>query len=183
MAHGGGGRLMQDLIADIFARAFEGGTRNHDAAVLAASSQELAFTTDSYVVQPLFFPGGDIGSLAIHGTVNDLAMAGARARAISAGFILEEGLETQRLWDVACSMGRAARKLNVPIVTGDTKVIDVGKGDGLYINTSGVGDVITARPRPHCAGRRRVGQRRLGPTRHRRVVRTRRTIVRQRPDE
>jgi len=99
----------------------------------------LAMTTDSYVVHPLFFPGGDIGSMAIHGTVNDLAMSGARPLYLSCGFIIEEGLPMDTLWRVVCAMRDAARKCGVAIVTGDTKVVDRGKGDGLFINTTGIG--------------------------------------------
>lgn len=143
LAHGGGGRLMHELIERVFGRAFANpilDTR-HDAAVLEAPSGALAFTTDSYVVRPLWFPGGDIGSLAVHGTVNDLAMAGARPLWLSAAFIIEEGLPMETLWRVACSMREAARRCGVQIVTGDTKVVDKGKGDGLFINTTGLGVV------------------------------------------
>jgi hydrogenase expression/formation protein HypE len=141
MAHGGGGRLMQDLIEKLFLPSFSNPTlaRRHDGAVLQAGSQRLAFTTDSYVVRPLFFPGGDIGSLAINGTVNDLAMCGARARWLSAGFILEEGLPMETLWQVVQSMKSAAAAAQVELVTGDTKVVDKGKGDGLFLNTAGIG--------------------------------------------
>jgi hydrogenase expression/formation protein HypE len=141
LAHGGGGRLMHELIERLFGSAFANPILDarHDAAVFAAPSGALAFTTDSYVVRPLFFPGGDIGSLAVHGTVNDLAMAGARPLWLSAAFIIEEGLPMDTLWRVACSMRDAARRCGVEIVTGDTKVVDKGKGDGLFINTSGVG--------------------------------------------
>lgn len=141
MAHGGGGRLMHDLIAAMFGTVFSNPMldRRHDAAVLPMSPHRLAFTTDSYVVRPLFFPGGDLGSLAVHGTVNDLAMAGARPQYLSASFILEEGLPMETLWRVVTSMGRAAEQAGVWIVTGDTKVVDAGHGDGLFINTAGVG--------------------------------------------
>jgi hydrogenase expression/formation protein HypE len=141
LAHGGGGTLMQDLIGRIFMPAFANPhlATAHDGAVLEAGGQRLAFTTDSYVVQPLFFPGGDIGSLAINGTVNDLAMCGARAQWLSAGFIIEEGLPIETLWRVAESMKRAATAAGVSVVTGDTKVVDKGKGDGLFINTAGIG--------------------------------------------
>ncbi|MEG4172855.1 MULTISPECIES: hydrogenase expression/formation protein HypE [unclassified Microcoleus] len=140
LAHGGGGRLMHQLIEQMFLPIF--GSPNdvqHDAAVLSLSSHRIAFTTDSYVVRPLFFPGGDIGSLAIHGTVNDLAMAGARPLYLSLGFILEEGLPMETLWRVVQSIKQAADSANVKIVTGDTKVVDRGKGDGIFINTAGVG--------------------------------------------
>ncbi|MFE4108199.1 hydrogenase expression/formation protein HypE [Almyronema epifaneia] len=138
LAHGGGGRLMHQLIHQMFLATF-GAERSHDAAVLPIPTAKAAFTTDSYVVQPLFFPGGDIGSLAVHGTVNDLAMSGARPLYLSAGFILEEGLPMTTLWQVVQSMQQAAQQAGVAIVTGDTKVVDRGKGDGLYINTAGVG--------------------------------------------
>lgn len=138
MAHGGGGRLMRQLIASLFAAEF-GGETETDSAIVPVSGDRLAFTTDSFVVKPLFFPGGDIGSLAVHGTVNDLAVSGAAARVLSAGFILEEGLHSETLQRVVRSMARAAREAGVRIVTGDTKVVERGKADGLYINTSGIG--------------------------------------------
>jgi hydrogenase expression/formation protein HypE len=149
MAHGGGGRLMHQLISQMFLPAFEvPKSMQHDAAVfeLVTRNQEsvlakLAFTTDSYVVRPLIFPGGDIGSLAVYGTVNDLAMAGARPLYLSASFILEEGLPMSTLWQIVQSMQAAARIANIQIVTGDTKVVDKGKGDGIFINTAGVGIV------------------------------------------
>jgi hydrogenase expression/formation protein HypE len=141
LAHGGGGRLMHQLIEGVFIPTFGNPTLNtrHDSAVVQLNGTTLAFTTDSFVVRPLFFPGGDIGSLAVHGTVNDLAMCGARPLYLSAGFILEEGLPMATLWRVVCSMQEAARNANVQIVTGDTKVVDRGKGDGIFINTAGVG--------------------------------------------
>jgi hydrogenase expression/formation protein HypE len=140
-AHGGGGRLMHDLIEKIFVAAFDNPCLDvrHDGAVLPVNEGRLAFTTDSYVISPLFFPGGDIGSLAVHGTVNDLAMCGARPLSLSAGFILEEGFAMQDLWRIVQSMQRAAKASGVRIVTGDTKVVERGKGDGVFINTSGVG--------------------------------------------
>jgi hydrogenase expression/formation protein HypE len=121
---------------------------------LPSPGRRLAFTTDSYVVRPIFFPGGDIGSLAVHGTVNDLAMSGARSLYLSAAFILEEGLPMETLWRVVCSTRDAARACSVQIVTGDTKVVDKGKGDGLFLNTSGIGvlehalDIAPASVRP-----------------------------------
>lgn len=142
LAHGGGGKLMHQLIEKIFLATF--GTVNsvpHDAATLNLSGNRIALTTDSYVVRPLLFPGGDIGSLAINGTVNDLAMAGARPLYLSTGFILEEGLPMETLWRIVRSMQEAAVKAQVKIVTGDTKVVDKGKGDGVFINTTGVGIV------------------------------------------
>jgi hydrogenase expression/formation protein HypE len=113
----------------------------HDAAVLPFPAGRLAFTTDSYVVRPVVFPGGDIGSMAVHGTVNDLAMSGAHPLWLSAAFILEEGLPMETLWRLVCSMRDAAARCGVRIVTGDTKVVDKGKGDGLFINTAGIGVV------------------------------------------
>lgn len=139
LAHGGGGKLMQQLI-QMFLTAF--GTIDnvqHDAATLQLTGDKIALTTDSYVINPLFFPGGDIGSLAINGTVNDLAMAGARPLYLSVGFILEEGLPIETLWQVVQSMQQAAVAAKVQIVTGDTKVVDKGKGDGIFINTTGIG--------------------------------------------
>lgn len=142
IGHGGGGRLTQELIDAIFAPAFRNAALDarHDGAVVhQPGAARLAFTTDSHVVSPLFFPGGDIGKLAVHGTVNDLAMCGARPKWLSAGFILEEGLSLETLRRVVASMAEAARSAGVVIVTGDTKVVERGKGDGLYINTAGVG--------------------------------------------
>ena len=142
MAHGGGGRLTQQLIERVFGPAFANPALNarHDGAVLAArAGARLAFTTDSHVVSPLFFPGGDIGRLAVFGTANDLAMCGAQPCWLSAGFILEEGLPMATLERVVASMADAARIAGVEIVTGDTKVVERGKGDGLYVNTAGVG--------------------------------------------
>ena len=143
LAHGGGGRLMDQLIAKMFAPAFANPllAQRHDGAVIDLNGQRLAFTTDSYVVRPLFFPGGDIGKLAINGTVNDLAMCGARPLYLSASFIIEEGLSMETLWRVVQSMKRAAADAGIQVVTGDTKVVDKGKGDGLFINTAGIGRV------------------------------------------
>ena len=144
MAHGGGGRLMHQLIEKMFVPAFNNTLleSRHDGAVFNLEGRKLAFTTDSYVVQPLFFPGGDIGTLSIYGTVNDLAMCGAQPLYLSAGIILEEGLPMETLWRVVQSLQRAATHANVQLVTGDTKVVDRGKGDGIFINTAGIG-VIT----------------------------------------
>ena len=143
MAHGGGGKLMHQLIGKMIAPAFQNSllTPLHDATVFNAGGQRLAFTTDSYVVRPMFFPGGDVGSLAVHGTVNDLAMAGARPLYLSAAFIIEEGLPMETLWKIVTSMQTAAQKAGAQIITGDTKVVDKGKGDGLFINTAGIGIV------------------------------------------
>lgn len=146
LAHGGGGKLMQQLIDRLFLQAFGTDSRQqHDAATLPFNGDRIAFTTDSYVVQPLIFPGGNIGTLAINGTVNDLAMAGAKPLYLSVGFILEEGLSMATLWQIVQSMQSAAQKANVAIVTGDTKVVDKGKGDGIFINTAGVGIVESDR--------------------------------------
>ncbi|HOC51323.1 MAG TPA: hydrogenase expression/formation protein HypE [Verrucomicrobiota bacterium] len=141
MAHGGGGKLMHQLIGKLFVPAFRNSLleAQHDASVFDLAGQRIAFTTDSYVVRPLFFPGGDLGSLAVHGTVNDLAMAGARPRYLSAAFIIEEGLPMETLWKITASMQQAAQAAGVQIITGDTKVVDKGKGDGLFINTAGIG--------------------------------------------
>ena len=113
----------------------------HDGAVLDVPGGRLAFSTDSFVVKPLFFPGGDIGSLAAHGTLNDIAMCGAKPFALSVGFILEEGLPMDDLWRIVQSLGAAMRRAGVPVVTGDTKVVEKGKGDGVFITTTGVGVV------------------------------------------
>jgi hydrogenase expression/formation protein HypE len=141
LAHGGGGKLMHRLIEDMFVPAFHNSLlcERHDGAVFEIKNNRLAFTTDSYVVRPLFFPGGDIGKLAVYGTANDLAMCGARPLYLSAGFILEEGLETEKLWCIVQSMRQAAHEAKVELVTGDTKVVDRGKGDEIFINTAGVG--------------------------------------------
>lgn len=141
LAHGGGGRMSQMLIERMFVPAFANLALEqlHDGAVLEVGAGRLAFSTDSFVISPLFFPGGDIGALAVHGTVNDLAMCGARPIGLSAGLILEEGLPIEQLWQVIQSMRVAALAVGVPIVTGDTKVVDRGKGDGVYINTAGIG--------------------------------------------
>ncbi|MEO8327406.1 MAG: hydrogenase expression/formation protein HypE, partial [Nitrospirota bacterium] len=141
LAHGGGGYLMQTLIHEIFLQAFSNPFLNtlQDSAIIPALDGRLAMTTDSYVVQPLFFPGGDIGSLAIHGTINDLAMMGAIPLYLSAGFILEEGLSVDTLKHVVSSMANSAQACGVQIVCGDTKVVDRGKGDQIFINTTGLG--------------------------------------------
>ncbi len=157
LAHGDGGRLTHELIAALFQRAFGNAHlyRSHDGAAVDVPGGRAAVTTDSFVVRPLFFPGGDIGSLAVHGTVNDLAMCGARPKYLTAGFLLEEGLPMETLWRVARSMGAAARACGVEIVAGDTKVVDRGKGDGVYINTSGVGVFerdVEIHPGAVCAG-------------------------------
>jgi len=154
MGHGAGGKMMVDLIKHLFAQAFDNdllaqmgdataisgwqiADSNHQPS--AISHQQLAFSTDSYVVSPLFFPGGNIGELAINGTVNDLAMRGAKPLYLSAGFILEEGLPMETLGRIVNSMAAACKQASVNIATGDTKVVQKGHGDGLYINTSGIG--------------------------------------------
>lgn len=145
MAHGGGGRVMQRLIDGLFLAAFSGTTDAaergalHDSTVLDPGGSRVAFTTDTFVVNPLFFPGGDIGKLAVCGTVNDLAMSGADPKWLSAGFVLEEGLSIATLGEIVRSMQRTAESAGVRIVTGDTKVVDRGKGDGIFINTAGIG--------------------------------------------
>ncbi|HEX9780510.1 MAG TPA: hydrogenase expression/formation protein HypE [bacterium] len=140
LAHGGGGKLMRQLIERVFVPAFGGSPeRLHDGAVLGVNGTRVALTTDSYVVRPWKFPGGDIGSLAVHGTVNDLAMCGAKPVALTVGFILEEGFPMASLWEVVRSMREASASAGVDIVTGDTKVVDRGKGDGIYLNTAGLG--------------------------------------------
>ena len=143
MAHGGGGRLMRDLIEQVFVNAFTPGgeAKLHDAAVLPMHGRRLAMTTDGFVVRPLFFPGSDIGELAVYGTVNDLAMGGARPLYLSVSFILEEGLSIAALERVAASMSNAARSAGIAVVTGDTKVVEKGRCDGMYITTTGVGAV------------------------------------------
>ena len=141
LGHGSGGKLTQQLIEKMFLSLF----RNeflaplHDGAVFSLNGVRLAFSTDSYVVNPIFFPGGNIGELAVNGTVNDLAMCGARPLYLSSAFILEEGFPMQELWRVVSSMQEAAANAGVTLVTGDTKVVDRGKGDKIFVNTSGVG--------------------------------------------
>jgi hydrogenase expression/formation protein HypE len=141
LAHGGGGRLMHQLLEQFVIPQFrcEELEARHDGALLDVGRTRLAFTTDSYVVSPLIFPGGDIGTLAVNGTVNDLAMCGARPLALSTAFIIEEGLSFDTLKCVLDSIGRTAREAGVKVVTGDTKVVDRGKGDGLFVNTAGIG--------------------------------------------
>ncbi len=146
LGHGGGGRLSAELIENLFLPAFSnetldslGDSAQLDVAELLQDGGRLAYSTDSFVVQPLFFRGGNIGDLAVNGTVNDVAMSGARALFLSAGFIIEEGFEIEKLGVIAATMGAAAQRAKVRIVTGDTKVVDKGKGDGVFINTSGIG--------------------------------------------
>ena len=141
LGHGSGGRLSAELVRHLFVPLFDNAALSglNDQAVLDINGARLAFTTDSFVVNPLFFPGGDIGSLAVHGTVNDLAMSGAQPLYLSAGYILEEGLLMDDLGRIATSMANACRAAGVQLVTGDTKVVNKGKGDGVFINTSGIG--------------------------------------------
>ncbi|MFJ5533825.1 hydrogenase expression/formation protein HypE [Streptomyces sp. NPDC093261] len=141
MGHGGGGALSAELVRDVFAPAFGGEALAQlgDAAALSLGGLRLAFSTDSFVVRPLFFPGGSIGDLAVNGTVNDLAMSGARASYLSCGFILEEGVELETVSRVADALGAAARAAGVEVATGDTKVVEAGHGDGVFINTAGIG--------------------------------------------
>jgi len=144
LGHGGGGRLSSELVEHLFLPAFGAAARSAtptDAAIVAAGGVRLAFSTDTYVVRPLFFPGGNIGELAVNGTVNDIAMRGAQPLALSTGFVLEEGLELEVLHRVASAMGAAALVAGVQLVTGDTKVVEQGHGDGLYVNTAGFGVV------------------------------------------
>lgn len=143
IAHGGGGRLSQQMIQKMIVPQFNNELLEplHDGAVFMLNGVRFAFSTDSYVVSPIFFPGGDIGELAVNGTVNDLAMCGARPMYLSAAFIIEEGFAMEDLWRVILSMQAAAAKAKVLLVTGDIKVVDRGKGDKIFINTSGVGVV------------------------------------------
>lgn len=151
MAHGGGGSLSNQLIEKMFLPEFSNPLLNegHDGAIFELSGK-LAFTTDSFVVNPIFFPGGDIGDLAVNGTVNDLVCCGAIPRYLSLGMIIEEGFSMEELWLIVQSIGKAAKNAGVQIVTGDTKVVDKGKGDKIFINTSGVGTIpeeINIRPK------------------------------------
>lgn len=157
LGHGGGGQMSAELIREVFMPAFGAAAASAtptDSHVFDLGGARLAFTTDTYVVQPLFFPGGNIGELAVNGTVNDLATSGARPLKLSTGFVLEEGLEIEVLRRIAESMGAAALAAGVELVTGDTKVVDTGHGDGLYVNTAGIGvvppgvDIRPERARP-----------------------------------
>jgi hydrogenase expression/formation protein HypE len=142
LGHGGGGILSEELIENLFLPAFgSAGRPARDSALLDVGGGRIALTTDSYVVNPLFFPGGNIGDLAVNGTINDLAMSGAQPLGLTAGFIIEEGLELEVLGVVAQTMGKAASEAGVGIVTGDTKVVGKGGADGLFVNTAGVGVV------------------------------------------
>ena len=143
MSHGAGGRAMAQLIEELFVQAFDNEwlRQMNDQACFAVPAGRMVITTDSHVVSPLFFPGGDIGCLAVHGTVNDVAMAGARPLYLAAGFILEEGFPLSELKRIVLSMAGAAVEAGVPVITGDTKVVERGKGDGVFITTTGVGVV------------------------------------------
>ena len=143
LSHGSGGRAMAQLIADIFHEALDNEwlKRGNDQAAFDVAAGRMVMTTDGYVISPLFFPGGDIGSLAVHGTINDVAMAGARPLYLSASFIIEEGFALADLKRIADSMGEAALAAGVPVVTGDTKVVERGKADGVFISTTGIGVV------------------------------------------
>jgi hydrogenase expression/formation protein HypE len=142
IGHGGGGTLGERLLSEVILPALPGDPAVEpflDGATFPVNEGRLAFTTDSFVVKPLFFPGGDIGSLSVHGTVNDLAMCGARPRYLSLSFIIEEGCSLEEFSRVVSSIGRAARSCGISVVTGDTKVVERGKGDGIFINTAGIG--------------------------------------------
>jgi len=141
LAHGGGGKLTQQMIQKMFLPQFRNPLIEplHDGAVFSVGDARFAFSTDTYVVSPIFFPGGDIGKLAVNGTVNDLAMCGAKPLYLSAAFVIEEGLPMEDLWRVVLSMQAAAQHAGVVLATGDTKVVDKGKGDKIFVNTSGVG--------------------------------------------
>ena len=143
LGHGSGGTLSAELVRDVFLPAFQNPAlaKLDDQAVVNVNGSRIAITTDSFVVKPLFFPGGDIGALAVHGTINDLAMGGAQPLFLSAAFILEEGFSIDALQRVVASVRSAADQAGVQVVTGDTKVVEKGKGDGLFINTTGIGIV------------------------------------------
>lgn len=141
LAHGGGGKLTKQLIEKFFVPQFHNPLLDamHDGSVFSIGNARMAFSTDSYVIKPLFFPGGNIGELAVYGTVNDLVMCGSKPMYLSAGFIIEEGFPIADLWRIVQAMQNAATAAHVQIITGDTKVVDRGKGDGIFINTAGVG--------------------------------------------
>ncbi len=143
MTHGSGGRAMAQLIEELFIKHFDNDLlrQGNDQALFTPPAGRLVMSTDGHVVSPLFFPGGDIGSLSVHGTINDVAMSGARPLYLSAGFILEEGFPLADLERIVVSMAEASRAAGVPVVTGDTKVVERGKGDGVFITTTGVGVV------------------------------------------
>jgi hydrogenase expression/formation protein HypE len=159
LSHGSGGRAMAHLIAEVFHDSFsnEWLARGNDQAAFDVAAGRMVMTTDGYVISPLFFPGGNIGSLAVHGTINDVAMAGARPLYLSASFIIEEGFPLADLKKIADAMGAAAREAGVPIVTGDTKVVERGKADGVFVSTTGVG--VVAAGLDLSAEKARVGDR------------------------
>jgi hydrogenase expression/formation protein HypE len=181
LAHGSGGAMMHDLINDLFLPAFDNAElrKGNDQAVFEQQNGRLAFTTDSYVVQPLFFPGGCIGDLAVHGTINDLAVGGAMPLGLSVGMIIEEGLEIDTLRRIVLAMHTAARDAGVPIVTGDTKVVERGGCDKLFINTAGIGvipdgvhiDGSSARPGDAILLSGRIGEHGIAVMSERRGVR------------
>ena len=157
MGHGGGGAMSAELIEHLFLPAFGAAADANlgDSAVVEVAGVRLAFSTDSYVVKPRFFPGGSIGDLAVNGTVNDLAMAGAQPLCLSTAFILEEGTELSELGRIAEAIGAAAQRAGVRLVTGDTKVVDSGSGDGVFVNTAGIGllpEAVDIRPDRASAG-------------------------------
>ncbi len=154
MGHGGGGAMSGELIEQLFLPAFGGAARAElgDSAVLDVPAGRLAFSTDSFVVKPMFFPGGCIGDLAVNGTVNDLAMAGATPLYLSTAFILAEGTAMTDIGRVAMAIGKAAEVAGVQLVTGDTKVVDSGSGDGIFINTAGIGVIPDGIDISPCAG-------------------------------
>ena len=143
LSHGSGGRAMTQLIEQLFIKHFDNDLlkQGNDQALFNVEAGRMVMSTDSHVVSPLFFPGGDIGSLSVHGTVNDVAMSGAKPNYLSAGFILEEGFPLADLEKIVISMAAAAKKAGTPVITGDTKVVERGKGDGVFINTCGIGVV------------------------------------------
>jgi hydrogenase expression/formation protein HypE len=159
LSHGGGGRAMAQLIDELFIKHFDNDLlrQHNDQALFNLPAGRLAISTDGHVISPLFFPGGDIGSLAVHGTLNDVAMSGAKPLYLAAGFILEEGLPLADLESIVISMAAAAKAAGTPIVTGDTKVVERGKGDGVFITTTGVGlvpdgvNISGDRAEPGCA--------------------------------
>jgi len=157
LAHGGGGSLTNQLIKDLFLRYFDNEylKKLNDSAILQSSFSQFAFTTDSFVVSPLFFPGGDIGKLAVCGTVNDLCVAGARPRYLSIGVIIEEGFSIKELERIVKSIKNTAQEAGVMVVTGDTKVVEYGKADGVFINTTGVGEI--EKPIPATRSRAKSG--------------------------
>ena len=157
LAHGGGGSLTHNLIEKLFLPAFDNPIleARHDGGVFDIEGTRLAMSTDSYVVRPCFFPGGNIGTLAVNGTINDLAMCGAQPLYMSVGLILEEGFPMTELWQIISSMKDAANQNSIKLITGDTKVVDKSSGDGIYINTTGIGIIktkIDISPAKVCAG-------------------------------